>query len=61
MENKRNKNKNKKILSSVFTGLIFVCVVLLVTEISINTMAEMKANQSDQSYSVVMDDWISGE
>lgn len=59
MENKRNKNKN--ILNYLVMGLILVCVVLLVTEISINTTAELQANQSNQSYSIVIDNLFSGE
>jgi hypothetical protein len=58
MENKRNKSKN--ILSYVIIGLILVCVVLLVTEISINTAAELKANGSKEDHSVVIEDLASG-
>jgi len=59
MEHQRKKNKN--ILSHVIVGLIFVCVVLLVSEISINVEAELKANQSNQSYSAVMHDLASSK
>lgn len=61
MENKQNKNRSKKILSYLVTGLIFICMLLLITEISINTSAELKANQSNQSFSVVIDGYIDGQ
>lgn len=55
MENKRKAKNNKKFLSILLSGLVFICVALLVAEITINTSVQLGANQSHESHSVVVD------
>ncbi len=55
MENKNKKRKNKTIVSYLIMGLIFVCMIMLVVEISINTAAEIKTKNSTQNYSIVIE------
>jgi hypothetical protein len=60
MENKSKAKNNKKLLSYLVAGLAIVCVVFLVTEIAINTMAELDANQSNEGYAVVIEYDVDG-
>ena len=55
MENKSKNKKNKKLLSYLVTGLIIVCVILLITQIVINTMEELQTNQTNDGFAVVME------
>lgn len=61
MENKNKKRKSKDVISYLMMGLIFVCMILLVVEISINSASEIKTKNSTQNYSIVMDSIINPE
>ena len=61
MENKNKKRKSKDVISYLMMGLIFVCMILLVVEISINSASEIKTKNSTQNYSIVMDSIINQE
>ena len=56
-----NQNNKKKYLNYVLIGLVAVCVLLLVSQIIINTSSELEANQSKEGYAVVGEFDPSGE